>query len=234
LLVFYPPPNHVDKMMPTRLGNILRAVEIYPYERYGIDAAVIWPRLRPLLKPEVMALLEDRKTTLAFMLSMSLLSALFSLIWCPVLAFSNRWDLFLLCALGWPLAWMCYQNALQSALAYSEQLRATFDLYRHNLLKALNRPVPTTLEEERKEWLRLTRFFQRNLPLLPAPPVTAHPQDHPFGQPDLPARAAGSRSTGRSSRRWLTTCKVAGPMAAASSLQRSRVKRRVAAFCGGR
>jgi len=178
LLAFYPPPTHLDKMMPTRLGNILRAAEIYPYERYGIDAAVIWPRLRPLLKPEVMALLEDRKTTLTFMLSMSLLSALFSLIWCPVLAlWTNRWDLFLLCALGWPLAWLCYQNALQSALAYGEQLRAIFDLYRHDLLKALNRPVPATLEEERKEWLRLSRFFQRNLPMPPPPPVSPHPQD---------------------------------------------------------
>ncbi len=73
LLAFYPPPTHLDQMMPTRLGNILRAAEIYPYERYGIDAAVIWPRLRPLLKPEAMAPLEDRKTTLALMLSMSLL-----------------------------------------------------------------------------------------------------------------------------------------------------------------
>jgi len=178
LLAFYPPPTHLDKMMPTRLGNILRAAEVYPYERYGIDAAVIWPRLRPLLKPEVIALLEDRKTTLTFMLSTSLLSALFALIWCPVLAlWTNRWDLFLLCALGWPLAWLCYQNALQSALAYGEQLRATFDLYRHDLLKALNRPVPTTLEKERREWLRLSRFFHRNLPLPPAPLVPPHPQD---------------------------------------------------------
>ena len=194
LLAFYPPPTHLDKMMPTRLGNILRAAEIYPYERYGIDAAVIWPRLRPLLKPEVMALLEDRKTTLTFMLSMSLLSALFPLIWCPVLAlWTNRWDLFLPCALGWPLAWLCYQNALQSALAYGEQLRATFDLYRHDLLKALNRPVPATLEEERKEWLRLSRFFQRNLPL-PAPVqetphALAHPSDH---QQQQEAKAKGA------------------------------------------
>ena len=169
-LAFYPPPNHLDKMMPTRLGNILRAAEIYPYERYGLDAAVIWPRLRPLLQPETMALLEDRKTTLTFMLSMCLLSAAFSLLWCPVLALTtDRWDLFLLCALGWPLAWLCYQNAVQSAVAYGEQLRAVFDLHRHDLLKALNRPIPTDADAERKEWLRLSRFFYRNLPL-PAPP----------------------------------------------------------------
>lgn len=174
-LAFYPPPNHLDKMMPTRLGNILRAAEIYPYERYGIDAVVIWPRLRPLLKPETMALLEDRKMTMAFMLSVTLLSALFSLVWCPALALStNRWDIFLLCALGWPLAWLCYRGAVQSAVAYGEQLQATFDLHRHDLLKALNRPLPADAEAERKEWLRLTRFFYRNLPL-PSPLPTSTP-----------------------------------------------------------
>lgn len=176
LLAFYPPPTHLDKMMPTRLGNILRAAEIYPYERYGIDAAVIWPRLRPLLKPEVMALLEDRKTTLMFMLSMTLLSALFSLLWCPALAFYGRWNLFLLCALGWPLAWLCYQNGLQSALAYGEQLKVTFDLYRHDLLRALNRPMPADAEAERREWLRLTRFFYRNLPLSSSPSTPDQPK----------------------------------------------------------
>ncbi|MGB9872579.1 MAG: hypothetical protein ACPLYD_13055 [Anaerolineae bacterium] len=174
LLAFYPPPNHLDKMMPTRLGNILRAAEIYPYDRYGIDAAILWPRLRPLLSPETMALLEDRKTTMAFMLSMALLSALFSLLWCPLFALSsNRWDLFLLCALGWPLAWLCYEGAVQSAVAYGQQLQATFDLHRRALLQALDRPLPADAGAERKEWLRLTRFFYRNLPLpspTPAPP----------------------------------------------------------------
>lgn len=202
-LTFYPPPTHLDKMMPTRLGNILRAAEVYPYDRYGIDAAVIWPRLRPLLKPEAMALLEDRKTTMAFMLSMSLLSAAFSLVWCPVLALSsNRWDLFLLCALGWPLAWACYAGAVQSAVAYGEQLRATFDLYRHDLLKALGRPAPPDGEAERKEWLRLVRFFYRNLPLPPASPPPAKGWDRVaealadfLEQLNRPANVSGEEET---------------------------------------
>ena len=177
LLVYYPPPTHLDAMMPTRLGNILRAAEIYPYERYGLDAAIIWPRLRPLLKPEIIALLADRKMSMTFMLSMSLLAALFSLIWCPILAiWTSRLELFLLIGLGWPLAWFCYQSALQSAVAYGEQLRATFDLYRHELLKALKREVPTEINTERREWKRLTRFFFRNIPLPPP------------GEPPSPAR----------------------------------------------
>lgn len=168
-LAFYPPPTHLDKMMATRLGNILRAAEIYAYDRYGIDASVIWPRLRPLLKPETVALLEDKKTTLEMMLLMALLGGLFTVLWAPVTGFAHRWDLFLLSMLGIPLSWLCYQNAVQVALAYGEQVKATFDLYRHDLLRALNRPIPSDGETERKEWLRLSRFFYRNLPLPPAP-----------------------------------------------------------------
>jgi len=175
-LAFYPPPNHLDKMMPTQIGNILRAAELHAYDRYGIDSTIIWSRLRPLLKSEAIAPLEDKKTTLELMLLMSLLGILFVIIWCPVLAiFTNRWDLFLLCALGLPLAWICYQNAVQSALAYGEQVKATFDLYRNDLLKALNHPIPSDTETERKEWLRLSRFFYRNLPIPPSPPTQAKP-----------------------------------------------------------
>lgn len=171
-LAFYPPPNHLDKMMPTRLGNILRAAEIYAYDRYGIDASVIWPRLRPLLKPEAVALLEDKKTALELMLLMALLGGLFTVLWAPVAWFAHRWDLFLLSVLGLPLSWLCYQNAVQVALAYGEQVKATFDLYRHDLLRALHRPIPSDGEAERKEWLRLSRFFYRNLPLPPSPPAS--------------------------------------------------------------
>jgi hypothetical protein len=177
-LAFYPPPNHIDKMMPTKIGNILRAAELHAYDRYGIDSTIIWSRLRPLLKAEALAPLEDKKTTLELMLLMSLLGILFATIWCPVLAiFTHRWDLFLLSALGIPLAWICYQNAIQSALAYGEQVKATFDLYRNDLLKALNRPIPSDTETERKEWLRLSRFFYRNLPILPFPPTLTKPKN---------------------------------------------------------
>jgi hypothetical protein len=167
-LMFYPPPNHLDKMMPTRFGNVVRGTQIYAYDRYGIESAIIWTRLRPLLSPEAATALENRKLMVDFSLTITLLSVSFSLIWCPILAcYTNRWGLFLLCALGWPLAWACYHNAVQSAVAYCEQVSATFDLYRHNLLKALGRPLPKSIVEERKEWRRIAHFFYRNFPMPP-------------------------------------------------------------------
>ncbi len=167
---YYPPKDHLSKVMPTRLGNILRSSEIYANDRYGIDSVTVWTRLRPLLADEVIAPLEVNRTARDFMLLMSAFSATFTLIWCPVLAvFTSRWDLFLLSALGWPLAWVCYQNALQSTLAYSEQLKAMFDLHRYDLLKALNRRIPTNLEEEYEEWEDLSLFFYGGHEIEPAP-----------------------------------------------------------------
>jgi hypothetical protein len=198
-LAFYPPPGHTDKMMPTLLGNILRATEIYAYDRYGIDPTVIWSRLRPLIKPEALAALEDKKISLNFSILMTLFFSSLTIIWCPTLALlTTRWGLFLLCAAGWPLAWFSYRNAVQSALAYSDQVTGIFDLYRHDLLKALNRNVPPDLADERREWRRLTRFFYRNVPLpAAAPPPPAEGIERLAGvlaaylERHAPAAAAG-------------------------------------------
>ena len=167
---FYPPRKHKDEVMPTQIGNILRNSELYAYDRYGIDSVIIWTRLRPLLADNVVAPLAESETSKNFMLLMCTLSVTFTLIWCPVLALSTtRWDLFLLCTIGWPLAWICYQNAVQSALAYGEQLKAVFDLHRYDLLTALKRPIPPNPIEERKEWNRLGDFFYWSVLPKPAP-----------------------------------------------------------------
>ncbi len=156
---FYP-----EKMMPTLLGNILSTSEVYPYSNYGVDAPIIWTRLYPLLDKTVLAPLENSRTTMDFMLLMSVLSLTFSLVWCSLLIlFTNRWDLFLLCSLGWPVAWICYHNAVQTTLNYSEQLKAIFDLHRLDLLKALG--LPTDAKFERILWEYLRKSFYENEPM---------------------------------------------------------------------
>lgn len=167
-LAYYPPPGHEEKIMPTRIGNILRASEIHAFDRYWIDSTIIWTRLRPLLPNEFVAAIEEKKVARDFSILLAMLSSVFTLFWCPILAFSSdRWGLFLICASGWPLALISYRNAVESSLAYAEQIKATFDMNRHLLLKALAREVPSNIEEERREWRQLSRFFYRNLPLPP-------------------------------------------------------------------
>lgn len=42
-------PQQPERSMPSQLGDILRAAEDYPRERYGLDPIVLWPRLYPQL-----------------------------------------------------------------------------------------------------------------------------------------------------------------------------------------
>ncbi len=176
-LASYSPPSHLDKIMPTRIGNIMRTSELYAYDRYGIDPVIFWTRLRPLLSEEVVAPLADSKTARDFMLLMSIHLFTVTVIWCPILAlFTNRWILFLLCSLGWPLAWICYQSAVQSATAYSEQIKAIFDLHRYELFKAFNLPIPEDGEEERQLWKVLANFLYYNIPMSSVPFKPDEPQ----------------------------------------------------------
>lgn len=163
LLTYYPPLlQHPDLFMPTQIGNILRASEVYALDRYGLDSVVIWSRLRPVLKTEALAPLDDKRMTLDSLLLVTFLAAFFALFWCAVLLFTHRWDLFVLCALGLPLAWICYQNAVQGAIAYGEQIKATFDVFRGEVLKALDKETPAALEQEKTVWNKLTRFYYYN------------------------------------------------------------------------
>lgn len=59
--IHLPLPN---QLMPTRLGNILRAAEQRPLEKYGLDAIVCWSRLWLLLPDAVKKDLQEARADL--------------------------------------------------------------------------------------------------------------------------------------------------------------------------
>lgn len=115
LFLFYPPEK--ASIMPTQVGNVLRASEFYAIKRYGIDAVVAWPRLQSLLPNDFAESLRDAKATLDLLLVVTTLAGLFAIGWEIGLAiFTNRWDLFLLASLAWILALLGYSGAMQAAV----------------------------------------------------------------------------------------------------------------------
>ncbi len=87
--LFYPPDH--SKIMPTRLGNVLRAIEFYSLERYNLDAVVIWPRLQQDLPEGFSSSLLDSKASLDLMVTLSTFILLFGIplsIWGAVIATS--------------------------------------------------------------------------------------------------------------------------------------------------
>ena len=162
-------PRREEHVMPTQLGNIIRSAEVYPYDRYRIDAVVIWPRLHAVLPAEFINSLVAAKTTMVFMLMMSVLSFAFAIVAClPLALLTSRPGLFFICALGVPLSWVCYQNALHGASSYGESIKTAFDLHRWKLLEALHLKLPTDPDDEKEIWDDVTTLIYRSTPLATA------------------------------------------------------------------
>lgn len=158
----FPPPGYEAHLMPTRLGNLYKAAELYPHARYNIDSVVIWPRLREVLPDAFVGRLQEVKTAVDFLLLLSLLSAVFSLLFVPYLWVRGAHpSLVLACAAGLPLAWLSYRAALSPAQAYAELLKVAFDLHRTALLQALGLRMPATLSQERTLWREVSEFIFR-------------------------------------------------------------------------
>jgi hypothetical protein len=145
-------------LMPTRLGNILRAAEERPRIRYGLDPVVCWPHLWLVLDAETrMELTQARK---------DLDQAAQGWLWC-LLFVSWTWLAWWAAAvtiLGCTLIY--YGAILTRGRAYGALLQAGFDLYRRRLYAALNWPTVDDPDAERAAGAELTTYLWRGI----APP----------------------------------------------------------------
>ncbi|WP_433393866.1 hypothetical protein [Micromonospora sp. KLBMP9576] len=162
--VTYPryPPNGED-IRPTRLGNVFRAAEAYPEDRYGMDAVFFWPRLYPLLPEPLRAELVGARSTI----DLSLVSATFSgALSVLIIALAGIADLgfartLLLTAGLFLLARLLYLWSVSAAIRYCELVRSAFDISRRTLLVSYGVRLPAALAEERQIWLALGQLLYR-------------------------------------------------------------------------
>ena len=150
------PTTNAD-LMPTRLGNLLRAAERKPLEKYGLDAIVCWSRLWMLLPDAVKKDLQEARTDLNTAARVWFWSILFCG-W-SVLGWSlwATWPVIL----GIPSAWFAYRWAIDAARIYGELIEAAFDLYRHLLYQSIRWNLPPEPEIERRVGADLTRYLMR-------------------------------------------------------------------------
>ena len=150
-------PRDEAETKPTRLGNILAAAEAYPRDIYGMDGAVWWPRLMPLLPSEFAKTLGDAQGPLLALLNLSVVFIVLAPVGAIVLAVGGLWLFALLVLLGGVLlARMCYLAAVTQAAEIGSLIRIGCDLYRFEILTQLDLPKPADLAAERTLWRDLT------------------------------------------------------------------------------
>lgn len=146
----YPPPaddDDADRLMPTRLGNALRAAEDHAGDRFGLDAVNYAGHLLATADSELVAYYEDARSELDVAVRFVFTWLACTLIAIVALFDDGPWMAVPLCT--YLLAWLNYRAAVRSATTFGEVLGMLVDLHRFDLLRRLHRPLPDTLDEER-------------------------------------------------------------------------------------
>jgi hypothetical protein len=164
-------PLDPRERMPTRLGNGMRAAELRPGSRYGLDAVVCWPRLWLLLPETTRSDIVAARTNLY----------LCAQVWlCAILACAGAvWSWWAL-PLGLAVAAATYYGPLLSAArTYGDLVGAAYDIHRGLLYDALRWPYPPTPATERAQGRRLTLYLRAGshaaTPLFTARPPASPP-----------------------------------------------------------
>lgn len=162
----YPPHLVAGDLAPTRLGNLLKSAETYAADRYGADAVRVWPRLYPLLPEAMSNSMAAARTSMEFLLTVSLLSALYVPLACLYMIAAGAPLLWILFSLGVAslISFATYFVSFGPTISYGEQLRAAFDLYRLELFKQMRVKMPKNLAEERQAWVDLILLLERGEP----------------------------------------------------------------------
>lgn len=145
-------PSQLDRLMPMQLGNVLRAAESRPGEKYGLDAVICWSRLWLVLPDGVKKELQEARSQLNTAAQIWSWGMLFSLwtIWA-------WWAL----PLGLLFAWFAHRWMLEAAATYGDLLESAFDLHRLALYQSLRWPLPTHPAEEKLFGQQITEYLWR-------------------------------------------------------------------------
>ncbi|MEU0025271.1 hypothetical protein [Streptomyces sp. NPDC006335] len=158
------PPAHL--LLPTALGNALRAGEIRAGERYGLATLASWPRIYMQVSDRMAEALRSTREALEVATNLCwcflALTALFGV------AFYDEPDLWWLCGCGLLLAAIAYKGAITAAQTYSGLMHVVYDLHRFDLAEALHLPLPGNAEDEEELFTRISDLFAgRGRPDLP-------------------------------------------------------------------
>jgi len=159
-------PHEEPLLLPTALGNTIRAFEAYPAVLYGMDAIHGWPRLVGLVPEHMREAIDDSRTRMDAWLNVLVLSVVFLPVFAAVVAFgcagestacawSAPWWLAPAAAVG--LALLAYERAISAAAGWGLWVKAVFDLYQDDLARALGHVLPEEPEQRRLYWTQVSQ-----------------------------------------------------------------------------
>ena len=154
-------PSEESDLLPTSLGNAMRAFERYPNKLYGLDGVTGYTRLQAVIPPGYQAVIDEQRMYFEFWVN-TLLAA--TILLSEILFFAATKPYKPLTALGLAtlLLLLCitsYDRATSAAVAFGDYVRSAFDLYIDRLGEQLGLPNVEDPKKQRKIWKDATRAY---------------------------------------------------------------------------
>lgn len=140
-------PEEGRRMMPTRLGNVLRRYEDTAGRQYGLDIVRIAPHLNLVADPAHREYVDDCRKGLDLSVRLCALFALATALSVVLLIRDGAW--LLLALAPYCISYLAYRGATSSARAYGTALSTLADLNRFALYEQLHVPLPSSIHAER-------------------------------------------------------------------------------------
>lgn len=152
-LAVWPP---VEVLLPTALGNALRAGELSAGERYGLTTLTSWPRIYLQVSDRMVEAL--RSTRGALDTAVNLCWSFLVLAGTATAALYDEPANWWLSGAGLVLAAVAYKGAVTTAQSYAGLMHLAYDMHRFDLLEALHYPLPKR-ENEEEVFAGVSAFF---------------------------------------------------------------------------
>ncbi|WP_393063037.1 hypothetical protein [Streptomyces sp. LN549] len=153
-------PVQDDQVTPTRLGNAIRRLEEYGYDRYRLDSQVLWNELTATAPEQARRQVDIARTSVDFFIA--LLYGHTALVAMALGATSVEGaDPQILLGTAGVLGILCplwYRAAVAATDEWAASVRALINLGRHPLAQAMGLNLPQDIEEEREMWRMVSRM----------------------------------------------------------------------------
>jgi hypothetical protein len=163
-------PADEEFVLPTALGNTIRAFEAYTYVVYNVDCIYVWNRLLACLPRDFREMIDAARSQLDFWVNMFVMASVSTGLCVGVGLFPDGLRQAGLSVPGSEkLAWFTFVSLLISfvalrsarlaALEWGDLFKAAFDLYHPTLAATLGYRLPADRKKQRRFWRGVNRVF---------------------------------------------------------------------------
>jgi hypothetical protein len=156
-------PSKERQVLPTAIGNTIRAYEDYPRVMYGFESIQGWSRLHAVISKEYLESVRGARAMMdfwvnLFALSLVVLGGYFVAAWAQ--SALDQWrqvDFYWIPAVCLWCAWFFSYRARTAAERWGEWVKASFDAFLPELAKKLGYSLPPSGSERRGFWRKFSQ-----------------------------------------------------------------------------